>query len=368
MTRVYWKLAVSLFVLLHLGLFQPSAALLANDSVAKQIEALDADDSAARDAAEEALIAAGPEVVDPLGQAVFKGSLERRFRAVRVLSQLLRSDNEQTAQKAKAALEAASAKGEPAVIRQAEASLSYLRRLELMRKLADRFPVQDTAEADPKPVQLIERPLLRFQDRQRDNADGTLWGYSTGGRPKAVVATFPFSGEIWYSDAVALGDTPIAVKEVDGNAELNWSPSRASEAFREFPEAPKPAGTAEERLAQINALVSRMAARQDTPKGKRPYDLSLLNRPLLRYADESSGIVDGGLFAFVHETNPEVLVLIEAQGEPDSAVWRYRLARHTSKALFVEIDDAEVWASPAPTDFLNGGDRAYWVVRRTLPE
>jgi hypothetical protein len=91
------------------------------------------------------------------------------------------------------------------------------------------------------------------------------------------------------------------------------------------------------------------------------FHLRQLASPLHRYADESAGIVDGAIFAFANGTNPEVLLVLEAQAAKDSTLhWQYSLAQMTGGAVTVELDGKEVWQQteadpPAVRDsYVNG--------------
>jgi hypothetical protein len=77
--------------------------------------------------------------------------------------------------------------------------------------------------------------------------------------------------------------------------------------------------------------------------------------------------VDGFVFNFAHQTNPEVLVLIEAQGQGDAASWKFLPARQAAAALWLSLDDEDVWVNPTPPDVSSGGANPYWNFPRSLP-
>ena len=54
-------------------------------------------------------------------------------------------------------------------------------------------------------------------------------------------------------------------------------------------------------------------------------------------------MTDGGLFAFVQGTDPEVLLLIEARGGKGPG-WHFAAARMQNSALQLKLDGREVWA------------------------
>ncbi len=330
---------------------------------------LDSDDAKLRDKAEATLAEIGLPAIEPLGKASLTGKSVQRFRAIRVLSQLAKSDDEKTTEAANVALKAVAASDDAAFSEQAKEALSYLGRLETMQQLADGFELFDAAkDAEKLRVPLIARPLLRFQDSQRENLDGTLWAFGKSGRPKAILAVFPVSSggtkELdWSSDVVSVSDTPLRATPTD-RADRTWSPKKTAEDWRSFPNAPAPGATAEMRLEQIRKQIERLEGRQNSAIGVKPYDLELNPKPLHRYADEAHEIIDGVVFAFVHNTNPEIIVLVEAQGKPEAASWKYLLARHTAAPLHVDLDGKEVWFSDSSKDFFKAGESPYWAFYR----
>ena len=57
-------------------------------------------------------------------------------------------------------------------------------------------------------------------------------------------------------------------------------------------------------------------------------------------------MIDGGLFAFVEGTDPEVLLLIEARRGPGGPGWRFAAARMNSIALRLDHKGREAWSAP----------------------
>jgi hypothetical protein len=66
-----------------------------------------------------------------------------------------------------------------------------------------------------------------------------------------------------------------------------------------------------------------------------------------RYAASEKGVIDGGLFAFVEGTDPEVWLLIEAAQDQGQPAWRYALARMNSDALQIKQEAVPVQTWPA---------------------
>jgi len=75
-------------------------------------------------------------------------------------------------------------------------------------------------------------------------------------------------------------------------------------------------------------------------------ELRLLTQPLYRYESTSPNVVDGGLFAFVEGTDPEIILLIEARRTAKGMEWRFGAVRMNSIALRLNYQGREVWSAP----------------------
>jgi hypothetical protein len=108
-----------------------------------------------------------------------------------------------------------------------------------------------------------------------------------------------------------------------------WEPSRSGLTFVRADRIGPPAESTNARLRQMKTIADRFTASVD-PDGTfaNPEQLRLLTTPIYRYSATEQGILDGALFAFAQGTNPEVLLLIEADATaPTAKVWRYGFAR-----------------------------------------
>ena len=110
--------------------------------------------------------------------------------------------------------------------------------------------------------------------------------------------------------------------------EVHWNPKPSGLTFRDVPNAPRPAETAPAGRVQMNNLIKRFSA---VAHPGRTSELSLLPDPIDRYSNAEAGRVDGAMFRFAIGTNPEVMVVLGAQGSTrEKASWRYAVARATA--------------------------------------
>jgi hypothetical protein len=234
-------------------------------------------------------------------------------------------------------------------------------RLEEMRRLVRPFRAYKIEQGQRVAVPLRPEPLQRWNDPTRAFSDASLWVWGMTGRPVAAVAVelYPASGkkgERWAHEFVSLAGGPIEVEGGQGieysptvpvprsDGSLWWAPRRPGIELREIPGAPVPALVEADRLRQLKSLAQRFSGHEFYDRTQQTYVLRLLPHPVLRYADAGGNLVDGAVFLFAHGTNPEILLLIEAQGRaPGSATWRFGLAQLSRADLTVRLDQKDVW-------------------------
>jgi hypothetical protein len=178
-------------------------------------------------------------------------------------------------------------------------------------------------------------------EREVDGA-GTLVLWVHNGRPMASASVFHWRGNLVHELACVSRGTVFARR--DGKDV--WGPKNSSVAFHDIPEAPAPAEGVANRLKQMKAIAEGFSA---TMLGWRADDgdrqeLVLLKEPVYRYESNDKALVDGGVFAFVLGTDPEVLLFLEAVVVKDKPQWQYGLARSTSAALVARRDKEAVWS------------------------
>ena len=369
----YRSSRVAAIVLALLGAPLAAADEPTQQEIVALIAQLDSDEFEIREKAGPALVALGRPAIAAVGKAALEGSSETRFRAVTVLSALARDTDEETAEAAHQALLKVAAANDAAAARQAEEALEPFRRLDKMRQLAEAFAVFESEKGKPKArLPLAPRHVQRFVDKQRYVTDGTLWTLGGSGRPQAVLEVYPLvyqpGQEQWYSAVASLTTRSLIAEKVDGVEGQNWTPGSWAQEFRPVSNAAPPADDAQQRRVAMLQIARRFSAHQFWQPGVTRFELEVLPEPVLRYQDQAAGIVDGGLFVVVHETNPEVLLLVEAQVVKNSTRWMYALAPLGSARMHVQLDEEEVWNCPSPANLAGGGTHPYWAFGRKPPQ
>lgn len=195
--------------------------------------------------------------------------------------------------------------------------------------------------------------VLRWPNPVRGCIDGATAIWTLDGRPQLVYC-------IWTDDRQQLG---LAAGPLSSNrpvAELNgrtiWPPQREEKLlteFRDLPDAPQPARTSRQRLLQMKRLAKRFEAKVADSSDAEAY--RLLPTPIYRYeipTDRSkkksvneSTVLDGSVFAFVHGTDPETLLLLEARSTEMGYRWQYAAAAR-GVAVNLSLDDRRAASIP----------------------
>jgi hypothetical protein len=121
-----------------------------------------------------------------------------------------------------------------------------------------------------------------------------------------------------------------------------WNPSEPGVAFREVPDAPRPAETAAGRLPQMRAMAGKFTSTYTARHlDNQPFELRLLTQPLYRYETEDAR-ADGAVFVFVQSTASVALLLLESRSTRDGPRWHYAYASLVSGPVRVKYGDKEV--------------------------
>jgi len=220
-------------------------------------------------------------------------------------------------------------------------------------------------------VPLVERPLLTFTDPTRANDHGTVWAWSTGGRPVAMVEVYQPAGQMQRIHAMTLTSTDLVMGSI--SKQLVWMPQSSAIEFQPFPKAPKPADREVTRQSQLKELSRRFEAHEFWDPDNSRFELRLLVQPVYRYRDLDQKIVDGAVFILAHGTNPEAVLLIEAHGETAAtAEWKYGLVRLGSAEMHASLDGNEVWKLDRTPNVAGKPTDPYWLcftqIEKTVPK
>jgi hypothetical protein len=194
-------------------------------------------------------------------------------------------------------------------------------------------------------LKLVAEPVLRWTNPVSNVPDGGLFLWlGPEGRPELAAQVFIAAGstDLWLHEFQSLSTESMTAAR---DNQVTWHPQKAGVQLKMVEDAPAPAESAVQRLAQMRAIAQNLEATDDF-EGKSRWELRLLVKPLHRYGKPKTDILDGALFAFAHGTDPEVFLIVEARGAPGKYRWNYALAPMTSYAVKVSRNGKELWSAP----------------------
>jgi hypothetical protein len=147
----------------------------------------------------------------------------------------------------------------------------------------------------------------------------------------------------------ALTGTKLVAKRDD---KLMWQPKDEWKWFP-VPGAAAPATSAAQRLIQMRSMAGEFTVEvldtRNLPKGEDQTP-RLLPKPLYRYDSERTKSLDGGLYAFVIGTDPELMLLLECDTAAEKPEWRFGVGRMNRDVIRLKRKGETVWEVAALKD------------------
>lgn len=206
-------------------------------------------------------------------------------------------------------------------------------------------------------------PILRWSNPTAGTVFGEVFVWTDRGRPAVVASLYRWFSPDWGNTIEVCSLSSSRLTGQRDRAEF-WNPEVPGIAFQTIADADEPASAPVARLVQMRRLASGFVAELADTRGNdtgTKRQLRLLNQPVFRYPapKAEASYLDGALFTFVEGTDPEVLLLIEADTADGKPVWRFGLARMNRDALRVTLRDKLVWTAPFLEDPLNHSREPY---------
>jgi hypothetical protein len=214
--------------------------------------------------------------------------------------------------------------------------------LELCRKGAKEYRLC-LEDAQRTELELKSDPVLRWSNPAVGSIHSGIFIWTHEGRPAAVASVFK-----WFHPRMEMAFEVHSLSTTRlvgmlGTKEV-WKSSRPGVEYKSIPGAAVPAGSAAARLVQMRTMSSDFVVEKTDRDDDSKQRMRLLTQPVYRYSSKSVQVTDGAMFAFVQGTDPEVLLLLEAQELQSGPVWKFALARMNSTAFNVTYKDEQAWA------------------------
>ncbi len=219
-------------------------------------------------------------------------------------------------------------------------------RLEAIRRAAAKYDIYLGADHNTK-LTLQGEPLLRWNNPIRYSLDGATFLWTANGRPQVAACIFSSTDQEGFvtldHEFQSLAAGPLTARR---GGQSVWYPAEPGVVMKPFPDASVPAKTPALRLVQMRGLAGQFTAIGYSIPKTDHWRLRLMSHPLYRYGGDDNEVLDGALFVFVHGTDPDVIVLLEARNEAEQSRWYYGLARMCGLPLEVRHADRVIWEVP----------------------
>jgi hypothetical protein len=196
---------------------------------------------------------------------------------------------------------------------------------------------------DEKPLELVREPKLKWSNPTMSDVQGNVFVWTRDGRPLVVgsITKWFSPRSVMQHEFHSLAEEPLSARF---HGESVWTTREVGLKFADIPDAAAPAANKAQRLLQLRKLAKEFTGIAKYRNAPSDTELRLLPQPIHSYAAPGQGIVNGGLFALVRGTDPEIFLLVEARGKDATARWQYAAARMTNMAeLRLRHRDKPVW-------------------------
>ncbi len=240
----------------------------------------------------------------------------------------------------------------------------------LFNDVAEGYAIEETSSTPPQSLVLHDKPVMHWLslDGSTGKYLGSVFTWTQQDRPEVIGTIFtsdvtkeqlPVCTEI-YSFSMK----QLVVRSEEGNA---WQPDPTL-SMQPVPDAPVPASSKQGRRLQLRSMARKFSGRMNRRGVDHP--LRLLPRPVYEYECDTPEVVGGALLVLVaYNTDPDILLLLEARQTADGPMWFFQPARFSDKSLWLAYEGQDVWESMRQghgTDAAHSEDRQYHVHNATL--
>lgn len=219
--------------------------------------------------------------------------------------------------------------------------------------------------------QLQPRPILNWSNLRNGYYGAQIFVWLKDERPAALsgILHWPRSSKVVW-EFVNLTEDPLVARHEN---KLIWNGAeKDSVKWFPVPDASPPSSARGTRLIQMRRIAKRFsvhAVKQPPNYDKDSmWKLRFVTQPLYRYEPGDGDVVDGSIFAFSQETDPEAVLLLEARKSTSSQGmrWHFAFARLSSWETHAQYNGKEVWSVPLILGFPLPQGRSFFQVQKPV--
>jgi hypothetical protein len=216
----------------------------------------------------------------------------------------------------------------------------------IFHQVAGGYEITADTDTELKQLPLHDEPIMHWLslDGSKGTYLGSVFTWTRMERPEIIGTIFTSDGtkerisvcEEFYS----FSDDQLQVRSASGKV---WRPA-PSEKMQPIPGAPVPSESKQGRRLQVRKMSKEFSGRMNRRGVQHP--LRLLPRPVYEYESEDPNVLGGALLVLVaYNTDPDILLLIEARQTAEGPKWFFQAARFSDKSLWLSFKEKDVWTS-----------------------
>lgn len=201
-----------------------------------------------------------------------------------------------------------------------------------------------TVGADDQPATLVKQSLLRWSTSIGQVIFGDCYIWTLEDRPVSFLSVYEVVGTRPNRclELQSLSPQPLSAK---ANDVAFWTPAKPGLQWADLDVSANNlpnAEAAQRRLRSISSSFEGLICEYDDQQ--KFHHLRLMSQPLYKYESDSKKTV-GAMFAFVDDTDPEILLLLEASLQSEAKI-RYALVRQNHLRIMVNRKGEKIWELP----------------------
>lgn len=217
-------------------------------------------------------------------------------------------------------------------------------RYERMRKFAESHEV--TVVDSNEKADLIKKPIFSWDTPNGTTLGGAMHLWTLKGRPVATISLWTHKDIRDSFEYQSLHEGALAVRSELG---LDWNPKTPGIRFLPLADSDPPSNDKAMRLLQMQQIAKdRFSPTMTAFRRKIP--LILKPSPIYQYDEFPNGVIDGAMFSYTWNNDPECLILLEARVIDDKPQWFYAFASQTSRRVDGKLDGVSVWTNASRGD------------------
>ena len=199
-----------------------------------------------------------------------------------------------------------------------------------LKRLVASYELKVPDKHDSKPI-LLDNPIFSWTNPRRTSEGGSLFLWTLSGRPLATMGIWKMSDSPNGYELQSLSTTPLTA---ESDRLSSWATKAPGVVFANIEGEDEANINPRLRLAQMRSIALKHFSATLDPDTPESENLRLISTPVFRYVDMPTGVVDGAMFAFAQDTDPEVFLILEARKPVDNgSSWFFAMAPSTSHGV-----------------------------------